>query len=134
MDININSYIPKTEVEGPGARFCIWVQGCSIRCYGCANSHMWNFDGGKIYEVSQIVEIISGYKNEIEGLTFLGGEPLDQIDAVIEISKKVKDLGLTVLVFTGYDYESIKDNLKVKELVNHIDVLIDGKYDIQKQV
>lgn len=129
MDININSYIPMTNVEGPNTRFCIWVQGCSIRCKGCANSHMWNRADGTIYDVEDMVELIASYKDKIEGITFLGGEPLEQIEAVTYISKKVQELGLTVLVFTGYDYQEISSRQDVKELIKHIDMLIDGKYD-----
>jgi anaerobic ribonucleoside-triphosphate reductase activating protein len=129
VDININSYIPMTNVEGPNTRFCIWVQGCSIRCKGCANSHMWNKADGTIYDVEDMVELIASYKDKIEGITFLGGEPLEQIEAVTYISKKVQELGLTVLVFTGYDYQEISSRQDIKELIKHIDMLIDGKYD-----
>lgn len=118
-----------TNVEGPNTRFCIWVQGCSIRCKGCANSHMWNRADGTIYDVEDMVELIASYKDKIEGITFLGGEPLEQIEAVTYISKKVQELGLTVLVFTGYDYQEISSRQDVKELIKHIDMLIDGKYD-----
>ena len=87
MDIRINSYIPITKVEGVGARFAIWVQGCSIRCEGCANLHMWNFEGGTSYKICEFIEIIKSYKDRIEGITWLGGEPTEQIQAVTEISK-----------------------------------------------
>ena len=133
VDIRVNSYLPKTAVEGPGIRFCIWVQGCSIRCVGCANSHMWNKDGGRTVDVKDLISEIHNYKPEIEGITFLGGEPLDQIEAVIEISKAAKAEGLSVLVFTGYDYEKLEDDNKVAELVKYTDILIDGKYEELKQ-
>ena len=133
MDISINSYVPITNVEGPNARFCIWTQGCSIRCKGCANSHMWNKAEGTIFEVDKMVELINSYKDKIEGITFLGGEPLDQIEAVTYISKKVQELGLTVLVFTGYEYQTISTKKEVQELVKHIDILIDGRYDETKR-
>ena len=133
MDISINSYIPITNVEGPNTRFCIWVQGCSIHCKGCANSHMWNKADGTIYDVEEMVKLIASYKDRIEGITFLGGEPLEQIEAVTHISKKVQELGLTVLVFTGYDYNQIATRKEVQELVKSVDILIDGKYDETKK-
>ena len=133
VDISINSYIPITNVEGPNTRFCIWVQGCSIRCKGCANSHMWNKADGTIYDVEEMVKLIASYKDRIEGITFLGGEPLDQIEAVTHISKKVQELGLTVLVFTGYDYNQIATRKEVQELVKSVDILIDGRYDETKR-
>ena len=133
MYININSYIPKTEVEGPGTRFCIWVQGCSICCDGCANSHMWDKAGGKSVNIEDLISEISNYKDEIEGITFLGGEPLEQIEPVIEISKRVKEWGLSVLVFTGKEYDDIKGEPEMTELIKYIDILIDGRYEASKQ-
>jgi anaerobic ribonucleoside-triphosphate reductase activating protein len=132
MDIRINSYIPITNVEGVGTRFAIWVQGCPIRCEGCANSHMWNSNGGKNYRVSEFLQIIKTYANKIEGITWLGGEPLAQIMPVIEISKEVQNLGLSVITFTGYDYNEIKTQKDVKELVKYTDILIDGKFEKDK--
>lgn len=132
MDIRINSYIPITNVEGVGTRFAIWVQGCPIRCEGCANSHMWNSNGGKNYSVSEFLQIIKTYANKIEGITWLGGEPLAQIMPVIEISKEVQNLGLSVITFTGYDYNEIKTQKDVKELVKYTDILIDGKFEKDK--
>lgn len=132
MDIRINSYIPITNVEGVGTRFAIWVQGCSIRCKGCANSHMWNFDGGTSYKVDDFIEIIKRYKDKIEGITFLGGEPLEQIKAVTEISKAAQELGLSVILFTGYEFKDLENNKDFQELVKYVDILIDGKYEQDK--
>lgn len=132
MDIRINSYIPITNVEGVGTRFAIWVQGCSIRCKGCANSHMWDFDGGTSYKVSDFINLIKSYKNKIEGITFLGGEPLEQIKAVTEISKAAQELGLSVILFTGYEFKNIENNKDFQELVRYVDILIDGKYESDK--
>ena len=132
MDIRINRYIPVTSVEGPGKRFCIWVQGCSMHCKGCANKHMWNKSGGKIFDVEDIVSLIRQYSDEIEGVTFLGGEPLEQISAVCYIAKKIKEMNLTVVFFTGNKYTDIIDNKDVQELCKYVDILIDGKYEQEK--
>ena len=90
---------------------------------------MWDKSGGIEYEVSDIVDIILRYSDEIEGVTFLGGEPLDQSEAVFEIARTVRENGLSVLIFTGYEYEKIKDLPKYKDLENLADILIDGRYD-----
>ena len=132
MDIRINSYIPITNVEGVGARFAIWVQGCSIRCEGCANSHMWNFDGGTSYKICEFIEIIKSYKDRIEGITWLGGEPTEQIQAVTEISKTVQEIGLSVILFTGYKYSKLKENKDFQTLIKYVDILIDGEYEQEK--
>lgn len=132
MDIRINSYIPITDVEGVGARFAIWVQGCSIHCKGCANSHMWDKEGGTLYNTDDFINLIKPYKDRVEGVTFLGGEPLEQIQAVTEISKAVQSFGLSVIVFTGYEYKDLEHNLDFQELIKYVDILIDGRYEQDK--
>lgn len=132
MDIRVNSYIPVTDVEGIGTRFAIWVQGCSIRCKGCANSHMWDVSSGTSYNVGEFIDLIKSYKSKIEGLTWLGGEPTEQIEAVTEISKAVQKIGLSVILFTGYEYSVLKENSDFQELVKYIDILIDGKFEQDK--
>lgn len=132
MDIRINSYIPITDVEGVGTRFAIWVQGCSIRCKGCANSHMWDKEGGTLYNTDDLINLIKSYKDRVEGVTFLGGEPLEQILAVTEISKAVQSFGLSVIVFTGYEYKDLEHNLDFQELIKYVDILIDGRYEQDK--
>ena len=90
---------------------------------------MWDKSGGIEYEVSDIVDMIFSCSDEIEGVTFLGGEPLDQPEAVFEISREVRKKGLSVLIFTGYEYEKIKDLPQYQNLENLADILIDGGYD-----
>ncbi len=94
---------------------------------------MWDKNGGTTYDTKEIIDLIVSFKDKIEGITFLGGEPLDQIEAITEISKAVREIGLSVLVFTGYVYEEIKDKAEIQELINFIDILIDGKYEEDKQ-
>ena len=133
MEIQINNYIPVTSVEGIGKRFAIWVQGCSLHCKNCANTQMWNFDGGTSYNINDFVNIIKAYKDKIEGITWLGGEPLEQVKPVAKISEIVQNMGLSVILFTGYQYSSIKDNEEFKKLINYVDILIDGKYEEEKR-
>lgn len=133
VDIRINSYIPITKAEGPNTRFCIWVQGCSLHCKGCANHAMWDKEGGTVYETSEIINLIESYKDKIDGITFLGGEPIEQIEAVTEISKAVQEMGMSVLVFIGYKYSELSGMEEFNELVKYIDILIDGRYEEDKQ-
>jgi anaerobic ribonucleoside-triphosphate reductase activating protein len=94
---------------------------------------MWDKHGGRLVSVNDLVSEISKLKDEIEGVTFLGGEPLEQIEPVIKISKEVQKIGLSVIVFTGKEYESIKNENEVKELVKYTDILIDGRYEASKR-
>lgn len=131
-NIRINSYIPITDVEGIGTRFAIWVQGCSIHCIDCANSHMWDKEGGTLYNTNDFINLIKQYKDRVEGVTFLGGEPLEQIEAVTEISKAVQNFGLSVIVFTGYEYKVLEQRADFQELIKYVDILIDGRYEQDK--
>ena len=93
---------------------------------------MWDFDSGNSYKVEDFINIIKSYADKIEGITWLGGEPLEQIEPVTKISKEVQEQGLSVIVFTGNDYADIKDRQDFKELCKYTDILIDGRYEQDK--
>ena len=105
--IRINRIIKQSSAEGFGIRFCVWFQGCSIRCPGCMNSEMWTKDGGKLYEASEIVKDVAEQGDKIEGITILGGEPFDQLDGLLFLVTECKNIGYTVILFTGYVYEKL---------------------------
>lgn len=127
--ININRIIPKTRVEGYGNRYCIWVQGCSIRCKGCFNVEMWDKRGGTEYKVSEIINEIAMQGEDIEGITILGGEPFEQPMAVLQLVKRCKKLGYGSIVFTGFVYEELLKRKEAIEVLEQIDLLIDGPYE-----
>lgn len=133
--IYINRIKTHTRVEGFGQRYCIWVQGCSIRCLGCANKEMWEFGRSPVYDTESIIEDILLYKDDIEGITIMGGEPFDQALAVLDIVRAVKKEGLTVMVFTGYIYEDLvkKNEDIIKKIMHFSDVIIDGPYELEKK-
>jgi len=133
VEIRVNSYIAQTKADGIGTRFAIWVQGCSLRCDGCANSFMWNFEGGISYDVCDFIDIIKSNSDKIEGITWLGGEPTEQIEAVTEISEAVKKMGLSVILFSGYDYSELLKRPDFKKLARYVDILIDGRFEKDKQ-
>jgi anaerobic ribonucleoside-triphosphate reductase activating protein len=83
-ELRIHSFVPTTEVEGPGRRACVWVQGCSIRCPGCFNTHMWARDTGFTVTVDELASRIVETTG-IEGVTFLGGEPFEQAEALLTL-------------------------------------------------
>ena len=90
---------------------------------------MWDFDGGTDYNINDFINLIKQYKDRVEGVTWLGGEPLEQIEAVTEISKAVQEFGLSVIVFTGYNYKNLKQRTDFQELIKYVDILIDGRYE-----
>ena len=88
---------------------------------------------GKISKDEAIKYFTSiGYKDKIEGITWLGGEPAEQIQAVIYISRAVQNIGLSVILFTGNDYAKLKDREDFRELSKYVDILIDGRFEQDK--
>ena len=152
MKLRVFNIIKNTKVEGPGNRYCIWVQGCSRHCKGCQAVHTWAHDKGELYEVENIIEDIFNVaynhhseaeangilryaqndipakESRIEGVTFLGGEPFEQAEALGIIAKAVKEKGLSVLCFTGGKLEELQKEPANKMLLENTDLLIDGEF------
>ena len=119
-----------TEVEGPGRRLAIWFQGCLKRCVGCCNLNMLDIKPASLISEKELIEYINNIKNEIEGLTLLGGEPFLQAKNIIQVLENI-DKNLTILAFSGYTKKEL-ENLKIdkaRELLKYIDVLVDGEYN-----
>lgn len=127
MKIRVFNILKKTKVEGPGLRYCIWTQGCSRHCSGCQAVHTWSHSGGSLIDVKDVVEDIKSQK-DIEGITFLGGEPFEQAEALGYIAQEVQKLGLSVVCFTGFLLEELKKDSQNKLLLDNIDLLIDGEF------
>ena len=130
MKLRVFNILKNTKVEGPETRYCIWVQGCSRHCKGCQAVHTWSHSGGVLYNVNDIIADIKKQKN-IEGVTFLGGEPFEQAEALGIIAKSVKKEGLGVLCFTGGLLEELQQKEANKTLLENIDLLIDGAFEIE---
>ena len=131
MKLRVFKILKHTKVEGPGIRYCIWVQGCSRHCIGCQSPQTWTKDGGKLYETSDIIKDILN-QTDIEGVTFLGGEPFEQAEALGIIAEGVKRAGLSVLCFTGDLIENLYGNPKNQKLLDNTDLLIDGEFQMEK--
>ena len=104
--LRVHRFLPETEVEGPGRRAALWVQGCPIQCPGCANGATWSFDGGNQINVEDLFGQIRKLKN-IEGVTFIGGEPFSQARALAALGQLCRKHGLSVVTFTGYEHSHL---------------------------
>lgn len=132
MLLRVHRFLPTTKVEGPGIRACIQVQGCPIHCAGCAVPFTWPEDGGFTMGVDQLAEqILQG--PAIEGVTFLGGEPFAQAQALAALGRILKQEGLSVMTFTGYLLENLQQsgNQDYLDLLAITDLLIDGPFQIE---
>lgn len=131
MELRVFKILKSTKVEGPETRYCIWVQGCSHHCKGCQAIHTWSHSSGQLIDINKIIKDIKNQKG-IEGVTFLGGEPFEQAEALGEIAESVKKMGLGVLCFTGGYLEDLRENPDNKKLLDNIDLLIDSPFEIDK--
>jgi anaerobic ribonucleoside-triphosphate reductase activating protein len=124
---------PVTEAEGPGRRFAIWLQGCPLRCPGCCNPEMLPFSGGRPMPVGELlrqaVELQADHG--VEGVTFLGGEPVAHAAGVATLAQEVQSAGLSVMVFSGYTLAQIRqmNEPAVGVLLANTDILVDGPYE-----
>lgn len=123
--------------NGPGVRVSLFVSGCNHHCKGCFNSIAWDFNYGNDFTSDTIEEIIESLdKSYIDGLSLLGGEPLEELnqESILKLITKVKEKlpNKTIWLYSGFTYEEI-NNMKTKEIkdiIKNIDVLVDGKFEI----
>lgn len=119
-------------VDGPGLRTVIWTQGCLHNCPGCHNPETHDPKGGFAVDIEKIKEEIKTLEQQ-QGITFSGGDPLYQIDAVLELAKFITSQGFDIWVYSGFTYEEILKMPKGKELLSIIDCLVDGKFELDKR-
>ena len=130
--LNIATTMARSRANGPGVRAVIWVQGCTIGCTGCYNNFTHEHAPKKLSSPKKIAEWINSI-DEIEGITFSGGEPFEQaiaISSVIELVNSERNTPLSVFIFTGFDFETLgqsKDRA-VQRLLSLTDMLSAGPY------
>ena len=116
--------------NGPGVRVSIFMQGCAFHCKNCFNAETWDFNGGKEFNDDTIKTVLDlGGQEHIKGLSILGGEPMhpSNIDGTLKLAKAFKEKypDKTVWAWTGFKFDK---DLKDKEVMKYIDVLVDGQY------
>ncbi|PUX21564.1 4Fe-4S single cluster domain-containing protein [Cronobacter sakazakii] len=130
--LNLASWLPCTEVEGPGKRAALWVQGCDKRCVGCCNPGYLKIIEREIIHANTMIDRLLAAHEEwgLEGVTFLGGEPFLQAQGLAAVAEGVSHAGLSVMVFTGYTMGELNElNLHgTQALLKWTDVIVDGPY------
>lgn len=128
--LNIAAIAARTQALGPGPRGAIWVQGCPLHCAGCLAPNWIPFVPATQLKPEEVLERLD--LDSITGMTFSGGEPMEQaagLAELIRLARGKKDLDL--ICFTGYRYEKLLKNPPnegVAELLAEVDVLIDGPF------
>ena len=116
-------------VDGPGIRYTIFTQGCPHHCPGCHNPQTHDFAGGQDADVENILKEI--FNNPIlSGVTFSGGEPFCQAEALVPIAEAIKEKGKHLMIYTGYLLEHLQkmENAGVQRLLELADVIVDGPF------
>ena len=127
--VNVAHMVERCRVLGPGERFIIWVQGCSLRCAGCHNPQFQPFEDRTWISTKELASMILTVKG-IEGVTYVGGEPFAQAEALSKVSKQLRSTGLTVMSYTGFTLDELgsKKFPHAKALLRETDLLMDGPY------
>ncbi|MBO4524764.1 MAG: anaerobic ribonucleoside-triphosphate reductase activating protein, partial [Ruminococcus sp.] len=135
MELRIAGTVNDSIVDGPGIRFTIFVQGCPHDCKGCHNPQTHDFNGGIIISTEVLLEKIKG-NPLLDGVTFSGGEPFCQAQALASLGKEIKKLGLNIITYTGYTFEKLfesRDQNNWDELLKVTDILIDGPFILEQK-
>jgi anaerobic ribonucleoside-triphosphate reductase activating protein len=129
--LRVGARLWPTAAEGPGERYALWLQGCSLRCPGCCNPHLFDPAGGESVDVDSLLREVMGAPAEIEGVSILGGEPFDQAQALLPFVRGVRELELGVIVFTGLSLSELQERTDpaVRGVLSATDLLIDGRFD-----
>lgn len=119
--------------NGLGITMSFWTQGCPHHCKGCFNKETWDYNGGREFTEKDLKYILENIdKNSIErDLSILGGEPLcsENVNGVLELCKEFKKNypNKKIYLWTGYTIENFNETQR--DILNYIDVLIDGKFE-----
>ena len=121
---------PESIVDGPGFRYVLFVQGCPHHCHGCHNPESWDPKAGFDMTTGEVfAEIMEN--PHLRGVTFSGGEPFEQVPALIELARMCREAGLSLMSYSGYTLEELegRHDPATDEFLGMLDVLVDGRYD-----
>jgi anaerobic ribonucleoside-triphosphate reductase activating protein len=126
-ELRVAQVVARTESEGPGWRFAVWVQGCSLRCPGCCNPEMFPQAGGVVETPGDLAARAA--RGDVEGVTLLGGEPFEQAEGCAAFARAARALGLSVMVFSGYTRSELRGRPDAEGLLDACDLLVDGRFE-----
>lgn len=135
--IRLAAYLqPDSIVDGEGIRTVIWTQGCPHHCLGCHNPKTHDENGGVLVDLEEVYEIIDSLEGQT-GITFSGGDPFMQSANCALIAKYARTKGYNIWAYTGYTFEELIDLSKkrpeIMDFLKEIDVLVDGKFVLERK-
>ena len=130
--LRVAGVVDESIVDGPGIRYVIFTQGCPHKCKGCHNPETWSVDGGYDFDLKDALKSISA-NPLLRGVTLSGGEPILQVDELLNFVKEVKALGKDIIVYTGFTLNHLlkeaEKNVNLNEFLHTIDILVDGRFE-----
>lgn len=136
--VQVAGFLDNSLVNGKGMRSVLFVSGCRHGCPGCHNKAAQDFCYGDKVHVDRIFNRIEDNVPLISGVTFSGGEPFEQAEVLATLARRIKnELKLDIWCYSGYVFEEIsarsKENSSIRELLECVDVLVDGKFEIENK-
>lgn len=128
MQIRLAGIIENSLNNGTGIRKVIFAQGCKHNCPGCFNPHTHDMNGGELFNINEIAKKCND-DYFIDGVTFSGGDPFEQPKEFAELAKLIKT---DIWCFTGYTFEQLLSMPEKLCLLEQIDILVDGRFDLNK--
>lgn len=123
----VASIVENTIVDGVGFRTSLYLSGCDIRCEGCHNKDLWDINSGHAMKIDEVLKKVTG---SFTNITFIGGEPMLQAEALSVLAEKIKNnTDKDIWLYSGHTYEEILENKTYYKLLKYCDVLVDGKFD-----
>jgi anaerobic ribonucleoside-triphosphate reductase activating protein len=125
----VHAIEPRSRANGPGVRFVVWLQGCTLGCPGCFNPATHPAAGSTVVAIDALAaQLAAAARAGATGLSLSGGEPLQQPEAAIGLLDAARGLGLSTLAFSGYTIDEIRALPGGPAVLARLDVLIDGRY------
>lgn len=136
MEIRIAGTVQDSIVDGPGLRYVIFTQGCPHGCEGCHNPETHDFGGGKLTDTDVLFE--ECVENPLTtGVTFSGGEPFCQAEALYHLGVRLKEKGYHLMCYSGWTFEQLMQKAEKEEytgkLLGLLDILVDGRFELENR-
>lgn len=131
--LRVSGFYDNSCTNGEGWRSVIFFSGCPHQCPGCHNPETWDFNAGEEFTPEELAEKVLVNRDFIDGVTLSGGEPLQEryIEDLLILINILRREGLTVWCYTGYTLDKLRSTDTFTDVLDQIDVLIDGPF-IQK--
>jgi anaerobic ribonucleoside-triphosphate reductase activating protein len=133
--LRLHALEPRSVANGPGIRYAVWLQGCTLGCPGCFNPDTHPRDAGFALPVDELAERSVAEGDAIEGVSFTGGEPFEQCDGLLALVRTLRErTPLSLLAFSGFTLEEIRRLPVGPAILDHLDVLVDGRYSDARRI